>query len=161
MKLTKKAIILIILIIGWISVIFVFSNQSSIKSNNNSINTIKNVVSTTSKITNDLNITNTDLSDKNVTKIANDLNYPFRKLMHFSEYFILGLLIILLFKELKIDIKYIFILSIVICFTIASVDEFHQLFVGRTGQIQDVLLDTSGSLLVNIIYLIIYKIKGN
>lgn len=73
------------------------------------------------------------------------LRFIVRKVAHFTEYFILGILVI---NALKYNtIKDMMKLSILICILYASLDEIHQLFVqGRDGKIFDVLIDTLGSL---------------
>lgn len=78
-----------------------------------------------------------------------------RKLAHFTEYFILGLLVYnLIYSNQK---KAYF--AIIICVLYAISDEIHQLFVpGRSCQVLDVIIDSSGSLL-GIILLYIYKYR--
>lgn len=68
-----------------------------------------------------------------------------RKMAHFTEYLILGILVInaCKYNSVKDMIK----LSILICILYACTDEIHQLFIqGRGGRIFDVLIDTLGSL---------------
>ena len=61
-----------------------------------------------------------------------------RKAAHFIEFFILGLLSIGSFKNMKF--------SLFICILVACCDETIQLFTeGRSGQISDVMLDSFGS----------------
>ena len=147
MKHNNKVIILVILIFVWLGLIFMFSNQSSNISNNNSINTIKRVVKVPLSITNKIHITKVDLSDSNLNKIADKLNYPLRKVMHMSEYFILTILVLLIFKSLDIRNKNLYLCAILICFSAANFDEIHQFYVGRTGQFIDVLVDCFGGLI--------------
>lgn len=67
-----------------------------------------------------------------------------RKLAHFSEYFILYILTYECFKEY--NCQKLIVVSVLFCVLYASFDEFHQLFVdGRCGQLSDVMIDTSGS----------------
>lgn len=69
----------------------------------------------------------------------------FRKMAHFSEYFILGILMYINIKEYYKKPN-IYILCIILCFLYAASDEIHQLFIsGRYGSFIDVLIDTSGS----------------
>lgn len=72
-------------------------------------------------------------------KVNFDLFHAFiRKCAHFTEYTILGLIG---FFSIKDQWKRMFVVSILI----ACIDEIIQLFVpGRSGQISDVLLDSSG-----------------
>ena len=159
MKQNNKVIILVILIFVWLGLIFMFSNQSSNISNNNSINTIKRVVKIPLSITNKIHITKVDLSDSNLNKIADKLNYPLRKVMHMSEYFILTILVLLVFKTLYINNKNLYLCAILICFSAANFDEIHQFYVGRTGQFSDCLIDTAGGMVGLFIYSFINGIR--
>ena len=84
------------------------------------------------------------------------LRFIVRKVAHFTEYLILGILVInaLKYNSIKDMIK----LSILICILYASLDEIHQLFVSdRAGNIFDVLIDTLGSLTGIFLYKVIRK----
>ena len=93
-------------------------------------------------------------SDGIVSKIADIINYSgnidtlrliVRKLAHFTEYLILGILVLNACKYN--NAKDMFILSILICVLYACTDEIHQLFISnRAGRILDVCIDTLGSL---------------
>ena len=77
-----------------------------------------------------------------------------RKLAHFSEYFILYILTYECFKEY--NCPKLLVVSFVFCALYASFDEFHQLFVeGRCGQISDVMIDSSGSLVSSFLWRLI------
>lgn len=68
-----------------------------------------------------------------------------RKCAHFSEYFVLGILSTMTMFQTKRQHKKT--TSLVLCALVASVDETIQLFVsGRSGQLSDVLLDSTGAL---------------
>ena len=84
------------------------------------------------------------------------LRFIVRKVAHFTEYLILGILVI---NALKYNtIKDMMKLSILICILYASLDEIHQLFVSdRAGNIIDVLIDTLGSLSGIFLYKVIRK----
>lgn len=84
------------------------------------------------------------------------LRFIVRKVAHFTEYLILGILVI---NALKYNsIKDMMKLSILICILYASLDEIHQLFVSdRAGNIFDVLIDTLGSLTGIFLYKVIRK----
>ena len=84
--------------------------------------------------------------------------YLVRKAAHFVEYAILGLLACLLFGRWFARGWQIFGLSLAISAAIAACDETLQLFIpGREGRVQDVLLDTVGSL-CGILVVILIKI---
>ena len=70
-----------------------------------------------------------------------------RKLAHFTEYFILGLLTFLALVPYTISFRQKFIVIFWFGFIFASLDETIQLFVdGRAGSIRDVLIDGAGVL---------------
>ena len=70
------------------------------------------------------------------------LSLIIRKLAHFTEYFILGLLVYNMIYSYN---KKAYI-SIVICILYAISDEIHQIFVeGRSAEVLDVIIDTAGS----------------
>lgn len=72
------------------------------------------------------------------------IHFLLRKCAHFTEYFILGALVLL--SQCHAGIRRKIFTGLVICMLVASVDETIQLFVsGRSGQISDVLLDTAGA----------------
>ena len=75
--------------------------------------------------------------------------------MHFSEYLILSIIVILFVNMLFKNKKYFIslIITIILCFSYAYLDEYHQTKVeGRTGQIKDVVIDTAGAVSGTIIY---------
>ena len=71
-----------------------------------------------------------------------------RKCAHFTEYFILSLLVLRAIRAGRPGTRFawaLLVVAIVICY--ASLDEFHQRFVpGRTAAAGDVLIDTSGGI---------------
>ena len=79
------------------------------------------------------------------TSFIHNFSFVFRKLAHFSEYFILYLLTNSCFKEY--GIKNAQIASLVFCVSYALIDEIHQLFVNqRSGELKDVLIDSFGAI---------------
>ncbi len=100
--------------------------------------------------------------------LAKSINHPVRKLAHFTEYLVLGMLAInairLLMGSSGRDFEdeattpsrnfYIPVLSWVFCILYAASDEFHQLFVpGRAGLVTDVCIDSAGALLGILLFL--------
>ena len=82
-----------------------------------------------------------------------------RKTAHFTLYFLLGLTYISLLKEFNLNDKKLLIYTIIFVFIYACSDEIHQLFVpGRSGEITDVLIDTTGGILASFIY-IVFRIR--
>ena len=137
---TKRIINIIILII-WLLVIFLFSSQNGEESTKTS-GIFDNVISIFIK----------DEGNKDTAK------YYVRKCAHFTEYFILALLIINVIKDYH-EVNYkLLILTFILCMLYAASDEWHQTFIdNRAGQIKDVIIDSSGSLLAIIIYNFIKK----
>ncbi len=132
----KKIIFKSILVILWLIVIYFFSSQNGSQSTN----------------------LTKGLIEKIFWFVENDFFFVFiRKCAHLTEYFILGLLIYNLLSEFNVSYKSIIIfLSCLIC---ASLDEIHQMFVfGRSGNIIDVLIDISGTI-VFLISLVFIKRK--
>lgn len=81
-----------------------------------------------------------------------------RKMAHMSEYALLALSLIYAFSKCQLPINRVYIFSLLWTFLYACTDEFHQLFIGgRAGQFTDVLIDTSGAILMIILFHIIYK----
>ena len=131
----KKRISLVLLII-WMIIIFIMSSFDADASSSQS-GLIVNFISSI------FNIKNIEL-----------LSFIVRKLAHFMEYFILGILFVrvIINYNKKIYLAYIFGIMY------ACLDEFHQLFVsGRSGQIFDIFVDCTGLILGIIITNIILK----
>ena len=83
-----------------------------------------------------------------------------RKMAHMSEYALLCLTFIYAFSHFSLSLSKVLLYSTACASLYACSDEFHQLFInGRAGQISDVLIDTSGALLMSVIYNFLYKIK--
>lgn len=117
----------IILVLIWMIIIFIMSSFNAEDSANQS-NFIVNIIA------NILNINNISL-----------LCLIIRKLAHFTEYLILGTLVINMFT--KNNAKKTYLLSILLCIIYAISDEIHQIFVpGRACQIKDILIDSVGSI---------------
>jgi VanZ family protein len=108
-----------------------------------------------------------DASD--VLTLAGYFEHPLRKLGHFTEYGVLGLLFTGCFlpviREYRISGgkgRTLYINCIITVFILAGLDEFHQYFVpGRYASVWDVLLDTFGSAVFCFIIYIIKDRKKN
>lgn len=148
--------VLIILAIIWMGVIFMFSAQVSDESKSSSNKVTSAVVNTV------ISIKKENISEEKRQKIIEDKTFIVRKSAHFTEYFILGLILILYLQtKEKLTTKYI-ILAIIFCVLYATSDEIHQLFVdGRSCKIMDILIDTCGSSLAILGFTSIYKITAN
>ena len=122
----------LILVITWMTIIFLFSSFDSTESSAQSgmiVNFMANL----------FNINNIEL-----------ISLIIRKLAHFTEYFILGILVVNMMKDYHS--KY-FLISIIICTIYAISDEVHQIFIsGRSCELIDILIDFLGSILSIYLY---------
>lgn len=138
----------IILLLLWMTVIFMFSSSGSVKSNNTSGKVISSAISVKDKVTNN------ETKPETKKKIVKKLNYSVRKSAHVFEYFVLGVLALNVFDAFNVKRKVLF--AIMLCILYAASDEFHQLFTGRTASVTDVLLDSAASIvgiyLLNLIF---------
>jgi len=125
----------IILVFVWMLFIFIMSSFDSTESSDQSgviVNFVANL----------FNINNLEL-----------VSLIIRKLAHFTEYLILGVLVINWAK----DHYNKYLLSILICIIYAISDEVHQLFVaGRSCQIIDMMIDTLGSVMGIYLYKLLF-----
>lgn len=128
----------IVLLLLWMTVIFMFSSSGSVKSNDTSGKVISSAISVKDKVTNN------ETKPETKKKIVKKLNYSVRKSAHVFEYFVLGVLALNVFDAFKVKRKVLF--AIILCVLYAASDEFHQLFTGRTASITDVLLDSVASI---------------
>jgi VanZ family protein len=80
------------------------------------------------------------------------IHHFIRKAAHFTEYFILSLLILRGIRAKRRELRLSWaLITILIVAAYASLDEFHQAFVpGRTPAVTDVLLDTAGGVAAQI-----------
>ncbi len=92
-------------------------------------------------------ITGKNWTDTFVKSLADYFENPIRKLAHFAEYAVMGVLVYLLWRQWMERGRKLYILIIVWVFVSAAMDELHQLFVpDRCGNFGDVLLDTCGGM---------------
>ena len=134
------------LLLVWIIVIFSFSNQNGEESSGISDKVGARIVN----LVDDLASMNWSIEEKNaaIAKIA----YPIRKMAHMFEYAILALLAYISFSN--------YVISIIIVFANGAVDELHQLFIpGRAGRFTDVLVDTTGGLIMLALIWLFNKIR--
>ena len=155
----KKAIIFLILVILWMGLIFYMSSFNASNSDSNSRGIVSYIIAKYDEITH---------ADKDTIEYHQSpeflyqANHIFRKLCHFTEYFILGLLLIGFFLSLdKFTLLKCYLLSLFITIIYSMSDELHQTFIeGRSGQISDVLLDTLGGIVsISIVTYIAYLRK--
>jgi VanZ family protein len=131
-----------ILLILWLALIFLLSSEPSTVSSGRSgaiVDTIKYI--------------NPSIAD------AENITFLVRKAAHITAYFILGVLMFRVIRMFKLPARKAVILSAALVALYAITDELHQLLVnGRSGEVRDVLIDTSaGALGVLVTFLIIRK----
>jgi len=102
-------------------------------------------------------------------KLAWEINFIGRKIGHFFGYGMVGLIFrnawyktASAFSLVAKTWLYPFaaFLAVVSTFTVGSLDEYHQMFLpGRVGCLHDALLDTSGAIFLNLVFLIVVAYK--
>lgn len=102
------------------------------------------------------NVSNTHYQDETKVQIEKNLDHIVRKSAHFCEYALLAAAVAFHLRFRKQKGKLLFFLPVLVVFLYAATDEFHQLFIpGRSGQLGDVLLDTSGGAFGSLIFSLI------
>ena len=149
-------IILIALILTWMFLIFGFSAEDGDESQSLSDKITIKVVRIIKP--------NYDSMPKKEQKVFFiKVSYIVRKIGHFGEYGILGLLVtgfLITFEKIRnIDKKrYIVGFTTLWCLLYAMTDEIHQMFVdGRSAKILDVFVDVFGGCLSAVIFVLILK----
>lgn len=139
------------LIIIWVIVIFMLSNQNGLKSSSTSDSFLLKVVHV-------LNLNKDNLKDE---EIISKYTFIIRKGAHFSAYFILGILIYSFLGEFSLKKYKIVLFTILLCMCLASLDEVHQYFIpGRSARVFDVFIDVAGSCLACILIILLGCFKN-
>ncbi len=134
-----KKIVLWVLVIGCMVTIFTFSHQSADVSHDLSNTLLFKILDAFGVLKN--------MPRSTLLETTEFLHFLIRKAAHFSIYATLGALVYLLMRAgHEIKMKLCVILAPAICALYAISDEVHQIFVpGRSGELRDVLIDTSGA----------------
>ncbi len=139
-----------ICLIVWMGLIFCFSAQNATESSTVSIGLMENVIKFFAP----------NISPSSLESIISVWHFFVRKGAHFSIFAILGIfsfLSVVTYEKLNLFIR--FLISAFISIGYAASDEYHQTFVsGRSGEIRDILIDSSGAILGIFISLIIYSV---
>lgn len=139
-----RKVIKFTLVICCMLIIFMFSSDSGTASSKKSDSVIINLVDV---------ISNKKVNNKDRDKYIEKYVFPVRKCAHFTVYLILGILVISLLSEYRILNFKTVLYTLLIVFLYACSDEFHQLFVsGRSSEIRDVLIDSSGGFIGSYLY---------
>lgn len=143
----RKKWIAFSLMILWMVLIFYFSAQAAPQSSEQSMGIVKIIKSFAEKVA--TSAKNLDIS------FWENVERSLRKLAHGFIYFVLGILA--LNFMINCNVKRKKLMSLGICLLYAISDEVHQLFVpGRSGQISDVFVDFTGSILGVLLFAILY-----
>lgn len=138
----KKKIISLVILVLWIGFIYgnsLLTGAESGKLSGGITEMISNILSRIG-----INIT------------IENLHLIIRKGAHFSEYFILGIIVLLNYIQYMKELRYFMPFSFISCLLISIIDETIQTFIdGRAGSIVDVCIDTAGFTLSIIIVTII------
>lgn len=131
--------------------IFLFSCENAEKSTERTENFINEVINVSG---NENTISVVDVNKEGEHSITFGV---IRKCAHFFEFFLLGFLVVNLLKDYKtLSFKRV-LLCILFCLIYAVSDEIHQLFVdGRSCEIKDIIIDTTGSSLGSFFYYFLY-----
>lgn len=140
----RKKVLRWVLLLLWIAVIFIMSQQTGEKSSSQS-NFIVNLIT----------FTGIELNDY----LMGIATLVVRKSAHFTEYLILFILayrVIILYMN-KRQAK---IIAVLFVFGYACSDELHQYFInGREAAFRDVIIDTSGGIMGSFLTMVWDKIK--
>ena len=146
-----KKIISIILVLVWMGFIFSFSNANGESSGSMSRRVIVIITET---------ITNVKDGTEEMDKIVDRYQLFVRKGAHFFIYFVLAFLVMNSLYIWDVKTKTL-VISGVICILYAISDELHQYFIAeRSGNIIDVMWDSSASLISSYLYYKIVMIRG-
>lgn len=131
----------------WMLFIFNLSSQVADESRGLSGGVLDYIVKTVEKVNPDIDL---DIES---------FHHIIRKCAHFTAYLILGAFAMNALKKSEISGQRGFVLALLFCVIYAMSDEFHQLFVlGRSGEINDVVIDSVGSIAGIWIYLKMIRI---
>ncbi len=130
------------IVIIWMAVIFYLSHQTASESSELSTGFMSLMINIFS------NVFPLDVPEEL-------LHFWIRKSAHFTAYLLLGIFVIqALFRQGKW--KKDSIVAIIVCVVYAISDEIHQVFIpGRSGEVRDVLIDSSGAIVGIILYIFV------
>ena len=138
-----KKVSSVLLILIWMFIIFMFSQDTGEISGGL---TEKIIVGVTTILT--------DIKEDTpeMREVINKWMFPTRKAAHYFIYFVLAFLIMNTLFIMGVK-RNTLIITGIICILYAMGDEYHQTFIsGRSGQISDVLLDSSAALFSAFLY---------
>ena len=135
----------------------VTDNKSSTPTNNTTSETTAKENSTNTGNKNNTAAEKDNNTEKKKTSLINSRNLStiVRKSAHFAEYMVLGIVLSIMNINLG---KPKLITILLICQSVAVIDEFIQSFSGRSDKVSDIIIDICGAVTGIVIVFIIYKI---
>ncbi len=144
--------ILAVLTVGWMVLIFVMSSADSAKSADMSRGIDRTLART---VHHDFDKWEQERQNEYIMKI----DHPVRKIAHFAEYAVLGILLTSTFRTWGADLLRTLLLSFSVGTAYAAADEIHQSFVsGRSLMFSDVMIDCAGLLLGCAVFVLAFLI---
>lgn len=126
----------------WMVVIFCFSSQKADESSEISGTLVYNIVESVNQAA------HLDWKEEMILEYASALEHPVRKAAHMTEYAVFACILLGNCMQYPILQKRRFLWAELCAASYAATDEFHQLFVeGRSGEVKDVIIDSTGALL--------------
>lgn len=131
----RRPVLYWILVIIWMIMIFYLSHQPAGQSNGLSTGITEKII---------------DMFKLIIPNVSIDLasfNHIIRKNAHFFVYLVLGILVVNGLNTSGVSGFRLVGLALFICVIYAMSDEIHQLYIqGRSGQVKDVIIDSTGAL---------------
>ena len=150
-KLNMKQVTGLLLIIIWMIVVFLFSNQQGNASSVTSNKVTKEII--------EIMPSTKNLEENKKIEIVKKVNPIMRKIAHYTIYLVGGILIIFFISTIVKSEGRGVLYSTLIGLIYAITDEIHQMFMdGRTAKVTDVYIDTLGVITGIVIYITIKKI---
>lgn len=151
-KILKKGVTFFILVF-WMAVIFLFSAQNGTQSSGISRSVGYGIAENRNKLFHQ------EKSDEKIAKQVEAMQFVIRKGAHMSEYALLAVFVLLHVCCYERKPKGFWLWAWGFCIAFAATDEIHQLFVpGREGRVWDVCIDSIGSLMGVLVFMLCYKI---
>lgn len=146
-------LIFLILVLFWMGVIFKFSSANGEKSTGTSRSSLERIIT----------LFNKNIDKNKLEEIVIKYDVVLRKCTHFCIYLVGGVLLYCMYfslnKLINNGLVYIKVYSVITGSLYAISDELHQYFVpGRSGEIKDVLLDSSGVITGLFLVWLLFKI---
>lgn len=137
----------------WMGLIFSFSSQPADESSKVSGGLCHRIVCSVN------DTFHLQMTKERTKEIAEVIEYPVRKAAHMTEYAILGLLSFAFYSGFAALKKRNYLYALITTAFYAATDEFHQYFIpGRSAELRDVLIDTSGAAIaLLLLYLIMAR----